>query len=265
MTPPSSKLANQQAEFMRAILDEDAPLPKGWGNSHALGLSVYRGNYRSALMETLASAFERTGRYIGEEAFRTARINHLIANPPSHWTIDAAGEGFDQTCAQLFPNNAEVVELAWLEWTMLELVGAPNEEPVTPQSFAEASAGFGDAEWLGLGFTFQTRATSRLVTHDLTALWKSLSDDSDERDLRGYETEQGCLVWREGERPTFLMVDAITAQAFDAVQKGASYADLIGLIAGDNADEAAIGEAAQKAGAMLGLWLSEGIITSFQA
>lgn len=258
-------LEKRQAEFLRAILDEGAPLPHGWGNSHALGLSVYRGNYRNALMSALAETFERTGRYIGEAAFRTARINHVIANPPSHWTIDRAGEGFDRTCAELFPNNPEVGELAWLEWAMLDLVGAPDEEPVPPQAFAEASAGFGDAEWLSLGFTFQTRATARLVTHDLTALWKSLDGEDSERDLRGYESEQGCLVWREGERPTFLMVEADTARAFDAVQKGARYSDLIGLIAGDNADDTAIGDAAQKAGAMLGLWLSEGIVTAFDA
>ncbi|MDJ0979276.1 MAG: DNA-binding domain-containing protein [Erythrobacter sp.] len=258
-------LAAKQAAFMRAILDQGAPLPKGWGDSHALGLSVYRGNYRSALMSALEETYERTARYIGEEGFRTACINHAIANPPSHWTIDAAGEGFDRTCADLFPNNREVSELAWLEWTMLELADAPNSEAVTPQDFAQASASFGDAEWMGLELTFQPRAAARLVTHDMTALWKSLDEPGEDRDLRGYETPQGCLVWREGERPTFIMTSADTAQAFIAVQTGARYGDLIGLVAGDDADEAAITEAAQKAGAMLGQWLGEGIVTGFRA
>jgi len=265
MSDSKNGLADKQAEFMRAILDQDAPLPAGWGNSHALGLSVYRGNYRGAVMSALEDSFERTGRYIGEEAFRTARINHAIANPPSHWTIDAVGAGFDETCATLFPNNAEVTELAWLEWAMLELVGAPDQEVCSPQDFAAASAEFGDAEWLGLGLTFQSRATSRLVTHDLTALWKSLSDPEADRDLRGYEAEQGCLVWREGERPTFLMVEADSVRAFDAMQKGARYGDLIELLAGQDADETAIGEAAQRAGAMLGMWLSEGLVTAIAA
>ena len=265
MSSSESSLADRQAAFMRAILDEDAPLPEGWGNGHALGLSVYRGNYRSAVMGALADSFERTARYMGEQPCLTARINHVIANPPSHWTIDAVGAGFDQTCAELFPNNAEVAELAWLEWSKLELVGAPDEASVTPEDFGQASAKFGDAEWLGLSVQFQTRATSRLVTHDLTALWKSLGEDDEDRDLRGYEEPQGCLVWREGERPTFLMVEADTARAFDAVQKGARYGDLIGLLAGDEPDDEAVATAAQKAGAMLGLWLSEGMITDFNA
>ncbi|MEO0644161.1 MAG: DNA-binding domain-containing protein, partial [Pseudomonadota bacterium] len=178
---------------MRAILDEGAPLPKGWGNSHALGLSVYRGNYRYALMEALANSFERTGRYVGEELFRTARINHVIANPPSHWTIDAAGAGFDETCARLFTDNAEVAELAWLEWTMVDLVGAPDTIPLTAQDFAEASAGFGDEEWLALSLSFQPRAAARLVGHDLTALWKSLSEPGAPADVREFDGQQGCL------------------------------------------------------------------------
>lgn len=258
-------LADQQAAFMRTILDEDAPLPQGWGNAHALGLSVYRGNYRTALMGALESSFERTARYIGKDAFRQAGINHLIANPPTHWTIDAAGEGFAQTCAGLFPSNREVAELAWLEWTMLELASAPDTACFTAADFAQASAGFGDAEWMELALTFQPRAAVQMVTHDLAALWKSLDEESDDRDLRGYDTAQGCLVWREGERPTFLMVSAENACAFAALQEGARYGDLIGLLAGEAPGEAAIQTAAQSAGAMLGQWLNEGLVIGMEA
>jgi len=258
-------LADRQAAFIRAILDEDAPLPAGWGNSHALGLSVYRGNYRHALMSALEETFQRTAHYMGEDAFRTARINHLIAHPPAHWTIDAAGAGFEQTCAQLFPNNAEVTELAWLEWAMLQLASAADTTPFTAHDFAEASAGFGDEEWMRLRLTFQPRAISRLVEHDLTALWKSLNEDSEGVDLRSYETPQGCIAWREGERSTFIMVEADNARAFTAMQDGAQYSDLIALLAGDAPDEAAIQSAAQSAGAMLGLWLNEGMIIELNA
>lgn len=262
-------LADKQAAFMRAILDETAPLPEGWGNSHALGLSVYRGNYRTALMRALETSFERTARYMGEDAFRQAGINHLIAHPPAHWTIDAVGEGFDRTCSELFPNNPEVTELAWLEWTMLELASAPDTVPVNAQDFAQGSADYGDAEWMALALTFQPGAAVKMVTHDLTALWKSLNDEGDERDLRGYESPKGCLAWREGERPTFLMVDADNARAFAAMQDGACYGDLIGLLAGNSADGKpdpdAIQNAAQLAGAMLGQWLNEGLVIGFEA
>ncbi|MEM9086491.1 MAG: DNA-binding domain-containing protein [Pseudomonadota bacterium] len=258
-------LADKQAAFMRAILDEDAPLPHGWGNSHALGLSVYRGNYRNALMSALEETFERTGRYVGEAPFRTARINHVIANPPSHWTIDAAGEGFDRTCAELFTNNPEVAELAWLEWTMTDLIGARDSAVVSPQDFAEASAGFGDQEWLGLRVMFQPRAAARVVQHDLTSLWKSLEKGAEDVPIEEISGEQGCLVWRDGERPTFQMVEADSARAFEAAQMGASYGSLIELMAGDQTDDQTIALAAQRAGEILGHWLNEGLIVDFIA
>ncbi len=250
---------------MRAILDEGAPLPDGWGNSHAQGLSVYRGNYRSALMGALASSFERTARYVGEDAFRQAGINHLIAHPPVHWTIDAAGADFDQTCAGLFGDHPEVAELAWLEWTMLELASAPDTAPLSPQDFGAASAAFGDADWLGLGLTFQPRAAARTVGHDLTALWRALGADEPHTGAQAHDPAQGCLVWREGERPTFQLVDADNARAFIAMQDGARYGDLIALLAGDNTDEAAIQTAAHAAGVMLGQWLGEGLVIGIEA
>ncbi len=250
---------------MRTILDETAPLPDGWSNSHALGLSVYRGNYRSALMAALASSFERTARYVGENGFRQAGINHLIAHPPAHWTIDAVGAGFDQTCEELFGENPEVAELAWLEWTMLELASAPDTQPFSPQDFAAASAGFGDAQWMGLALIFQPRAATRIVQHDLTALWRGLSVDDQHGAAIPLDPAKGCIVWREGDRPTFLLVDADTSRAFAAMQDGARYGDLIALLAGDMPDDDAIQNAAQSAGAMLGLWLSEGLVIGMDA
>ncbi|MEO0643971.1 MAG: hypothetical protein AAFY47_11240, partial [Pseudomonadota bacterium] len=76
---------------------------------------------------------------------------------------------------------------------------------------------------------------------------------------------QGCLVWREGERPTFLMVEPDNARAFTAMQSGACYGDLIELIAGKDPDEAAIQSAAGRAGAILGQWLSEGLVIALDA
>jgi hypothetical protein len=259
-------LAQRQADFMRAILDEGAPLPTGWSNRHAIGISVYRGNYRSALMAALASTYERTLRYVGEGPFRRVAAHHVITHPPAGWSIEDAGAGFDATCEQLFGNNPEVAELAWLEWSMVQVGTAPDTVPLDPAAFGSASAGFGDAEWLGLTLTFQPRAAALVVEHDLPALWQGLEADADV-DLPvepRLQEPRGCLVWREDERPTFMLVEPDTAHAFAAMQAGATYGALVELLAGEAADEAAFHEAAMRAGAMLGLWLSEGIVTGFE-
>ena len=259
----TTSLVQRQEAFLRSILDADAPLPDGWSNRQTAGMAVYRGNYRSALMGALAETYERTARYAGENAFRQASINHAIKHPPSGWTIDEAGAEFDKTCEQMFDKNPEITELAWLEWAMLALATAPNTAPMAPADFAAASADFGDEDWGGLRLSFQPRATARLVEHDLTALWQSLSADGEQRPDPRLPSPATCLVWREGERPTFILVEADHAPAFSAMQNGASYGELIGVLIGDDAEPSpdAIQGAAMRAGGMLGRWLQEGIVT----
>lgn len=258
-----TSLGDRQQAFLAAILDDGAPLPDGWGNSQAAGMAVYRGNYRSALMGVLADTFERTRRYVGEQPFRKASMHHVIAHPPAGWTIDEAGAGFDATCAQLFAGNPEVAELAWLEWTLSQLATAPDSAPLTPEAFSQAIAAFGDDEWSDLRLAFQPRACARVVEHDLDALWRALSEDGQERPEARLPTPQTCLVWREGERPTFILAEADHAAAFAAMAGDMAYGELIALLIGEDPDPPteAIQQAAMRAGAMLGTWLREGLVT----
>lgn len=257
-------LVERQAAFMHAILDEDAPLPEGWGNSQAAGMTVYRGNYRSALMDALASTFERTARYVGEAAFKQASAHHAIRHPPTGWTIDESGRGFDATCAELFGENPEVGELAWLEWAMLQVSTAADHAPVDPAEFGARTADFGDEDWMGLTIAIQPGASARLVEFDLTALWNALESEGQERPDPTLAAPQGCLVWREGERPTFLLVDSDAARAFEAMQAGASYGEVIALLAGENPGEEVVQDAAMRAGSYLGSWLQEGMIAALE-
>jgi len=253
-------LADRQAAFLRAILDDGAPLPDGWGNSQAAGMAVYRGNYRSALIGALENTFERTARYVGEAAFKQAGAHHAILHPPSGWTIDEAGAGFDGTCADLFGDNPEVSELAWLEWAMLDVSTGPEREVLDPAGFGELTAEFGDEDWMSLQLEFQPRATTQLVRHNLTGLWNALEEDGLERPDPRLPDPQGCLVWREGERPTFTLVDPANADSLTAMQSGASYGEVIELLAGSDPSEEAVQDAAMRAGSFLGNWLQEGLI-----
>ncbi|MBV7258162.1 HvfC/BufC N-terminal domain-containing protein [Erythrobacter crassostreae] len=259
-------LAKRQAAFLRSVLDESAPLPEGWGNSQTVGMSVYRGNYRSALVGALESTFERTARYVGEGPFKQVSAHHAIAHPPSGWTIEEAGAGFDATCAELFANNPEVAELAWLEWAMLKVSRAPDIQPFGATEFGEATAEFGDKDWMGLKLEFQPRAEAREVKANLSGLWSALEEGADgDRPASLLDQPKGCIVSREGELPTFQMVTPEAAHAFDAMQKGAAYGEAIMLLAGENPDAEKIQQAAVQAGGMLGEWLNEGLIVGVRA
>ena len=156
-----SSLIQRQADFIANLHNEDAALPEGWTSRHAKGLAIYRNNYRVALIDALLDTFDRTARWVGEEAFRKAAAHHLIAHPPTGWTLDDVGNGFDVTLAELFANDPEVSELAWTEWSMHQAFGALNAEPLTAIAFATATSEFHEANWGSLCLTFMPRITMK--------------------------------------------------------------------------------------------------------
>ena len=202
---------------------------------------------------------------MGEDAFRQAAAHHLNTHPPTSWTIDEAGRGFDRTCAELFAKDPEVAELAWLEWAMLDVFTGEDIAPLDPEGFARSTASFNDEDWAGMRVSFLPGAVARQVGHDLRKLWTALKDEEFERPADFSGEGRGVIVWREGERPTFLMVEADEVHAFVLAREGMPYGELCLALAGEDASPEAMQDAAMRAGAMLGRWLNEGLIAQVSA
>jgi hypothetical protein len=258
MTQPLKEL---QAAFMAQVLDEDAPLPDGWDDRQQKGMGVYRNNYRSSLVEALRNTFARTEGWVGEEAFHQAAAHHVIANPPCSWTLDDAGAGFDKTCVELFANDPEVAELAWLEWAMLEVFTAPDDSVLDVAAFTVATQKFGEEDWANMRLNFLPGLKAKMVAHDLRAIWQALNEEELVRPDFSLDQPRGCVIWREGERPTFQMVDAEEVAMIELLREGASYGDACMSMAGEGDPS----HAAMRAGAMLGRWLNEGMIAAIAA
>lgn len=253
-------LADRQAAFMAQVLDEGAALPEGLTDRHAAGLAVYHNNYRTTLVDALADTYEKTARWVGDDAFRRAAAHHVITHPPKSWTLDEAGAGFDLTCSELFRNDPEVAELAWLEWAMLQAFVAADIEPLDAAGFTRQTSEFGEMEWARLRLEFLPAASAREVEHDMRMIWNALGEEPLARPQARLESCQSLLVWREGERATFMMGTAEEARAFAALASGMPYGELCLMLARENASVEAAQQAAMRAGAMLGRWLSEGLI-----
>lgn len=253
-----SALAELQNAFLACLHDDDAALPPGLDATRAAGMAVYRNGYRARLLDVLADSYARTARLVGAEAFHQAAAHHLIAHPPSAWTIDRAGEGFADTCAALFANDPDVAELAWLEWAMQSAFTAADEAPLTHADFAAATAGFDAADWEQLVLVPIAGTALRPVTHDLTQLWRSRAQDADQPIVERLETPQWLLVWREGEEAVFALLSDHEGEALNAALHGASFGDICTHVAERLAPE----EAAATAGAILNHWLELGLIGS---
>ena len=257
----SHTLLSQQDGFMAQILDEEAALPAGWGNRQAAGLSVYRNNYRTALVEALRSIFEQTERWAGEASFKRAAAHHLIVHPPAGWTLDMAGEGFDETCAELFGTNPEVAELAWLESAMHRAFVAAECDPLTHQQFAERSADFTPQDWADLHISLTPDLQFRMITQDSAGLWRALKDGATPPEQLALAASAGLAVWREGLTPVFQSIDAAELASLELTRKGASYGECCENLVELLGEEQAI----PFAGAMLGRWLANGWIAALTA
>ncbi|TMM47273.1 DNA-binding domain-containing protein [Qipengyuania marisflavi] len=249
-------LAVLQSEFLGAIHDDEIALPDSWDDRRRKGFAIYRNAYRATLVDALRESFARTAAWVGDEAFRAAASHHVIAHPPSSWTLDLLGEGFDATCAELFAQDPEVAELAWLEWAMQTAFVAEDAAPLDAAGFGAATADFAEADWADLTLRFASGMVVVGTAFDLPRIWNSdPSEPLPPDDLR-LAAPSACAVWREEERPMFQIVSAAEGQALTAMLAGTSYGELCAMLIEQHGEEAGIA----MAGGLLGGWLGRGWI-----
>ena len=243
-------LAALQREFQALVVaEDDAPRSELYG-----GLAVYRNAYRSRLLECLQSSFERTSTWIGEDAFAAAACHHVIVHRPRNWTLDAVGEGFDETLAALLPGDPEVAELAWLERSLQDVFTAPDVAVVEPSAFAARTVGYAGVDWAALRLRLVPGIMTRVVTSDCVALWHAIGAGEKQRNwsLDGSRT---ALVWRQELLPHCRLLDVYEANALASLGRGESFGELCEFLVAELGNQ---GVAA--AGAFLGRWLSDGLL-----
>ncbi|WP_086741110.1 DNA-binding domain-containing protein [Erythrobacter colymbi] len=251
-----TQLLRTQAAFLACLLDDEAPLPSGWDERRAAGIDVYRNAYRSRLIDVMRSIFERTSRLVGDDAFIQAAAHHLITNPPTRWTIDLVGKGFSEVCAELFTNDPDVEEVAWLEWAMHEIFTAADDAPLTLADFASATTNFDDAQWENLRFEFISGMTLRPVEFDLRKLWETLAESTSSAEIVQLTEPKWLIAWREKEQPVFALFHEREGLSVDKMRRGATFGD----VCNDLSVDAGAQLAAATVGGMLRNWLDIGLV-----
>lgn len=264
----ATALSARQEEFLAHVLDDERALPSAWTPRHAAGMAIYRNGYRTRLVDTLRSTYERTARWVGEDAFRQAAAHHVISHPPTSWTLDDLGEGFEETLRELFTGDPEVAELAWLEWAMHRCFVCADVNPMDAVGFGEATASFQEDDWANMRLTFLPGTYLTKISHDIGELWRALKQENATAPEYALSRPLYCIVWRDDLKPVFMQVAEKEGQALARLLGGASYADACAALTehdcetnGETRKEApSDDEAAAKAGAMLGRWLHHGML-----
>jgi Putative DNA-binding domain len=217
------------------------------------GLDVYRNNYRAQLVACLSDTFARVKAWIGDEAFLSCAATYIDAVPPNDWTLDKYGHDFPQTLQKVYPTDAEVSELAWLDRAMADAFVAADAEPVTATSLA-------DVDWADARFELTPSLRLGTATTNSTALWSALSENGAPPLLERLPQSISVLVWRKGWNSCLRTLDDYESRSLQAALAGASFGEICAT------SVTALGEqeGVRAAGGHLARWLQDGLIVRLE-
>lgn len=235
-------LADLQTRFMGRILDDDTA-------SLTRGEAVYHFAYRNRLAETLGENFERVWAWLGDEAFRAATTAHMRHRPPSSWTLDDFGEGFDETLSALYPQDPEIGELAWLDWALRRAFSGPDAPQLDAVHLAQA-------DWSTTRLVLAPTFRLRPLRTNVVALWQALAHGEAPPVVQILTGEAGLAVWRNGLEPVFRTLDHDEYAAVQDISKGAAFAAICEDLAARYPDL----DTTEAASQWLRQWITSGMV-----
>lgn len=242
-------LLELQRDFRAWIAETSDEAASRLGPAARPGLDVYQNNYRASLVACLGETFERVRLWIGEERFLNTAAAHIDVTPPHAWTLDAYSRDFPETLELLFPNDAEIGELGWLDLALAEAFVGPDADPVDP---ARLSAVDWDGAVLHLGPTLRTRS----FRTNAAAIWSALSAGDMPPGVEMLPEPAAIIVWRQGFVSCFRTAEPGEAEAIERVRGGMSFGALCAMMVERLGEEQGV----SAAGALLGRWIGDGLI-----
>ena len=243
-------LAHLQHDFT-AWLQTDAPVDIApFGARARPGLAIYRNNFRAQLAACLEESFEKTRQWIGGEAFHEAVIAHVERVPPSNWTLDAYPRDFPETLAMLYPIDHEVAELAALELALTHAFVGPDAARLTAGQIATA-------DWDRATLLLAPTLDILPLTTNAAAIWTALAEEVSPPMSALLPVAGALLVWRDGETPRFRAIDAMEERAILHMRGGMTFARLCAELVEIIGEP----EGVATAGAWLGQWLADGLLS----
>ena len=101
-----------------------------------VGLDIYRHAYHARLHEALADDFPAVQALIGPAAFAALCQDVVAAHPPQAPTLNRYGRRLVQRLRATRAHGGAALDLARLEWALVEAIHAPLVAPLAPDAFA---------------------------------------------------------------------------------------------------------------------------------
>jgi hypothetical protein len=213
------------------------------------GLAVYRHAVGATLTAALRDSFGKTHAWLGDAAFDAAALAHSRARPSTSWTLSDYGEGFEATLADLYPDDLEVAELAWLDWSLRRAFEGPDPAEIDPGELAQI-------DWDAAILCFAPTLAWRGIATNAAAIWRALSVGETPPAAANLDAPAALVVWRQGLEPRFRTIDLVERAALESALRGEDFATVCEVTA--RADP--LGDPARRVGEMLAQWLGDGLI-----
>lgn len=231
-------LADFQRRFQAGLIGGDLAAVAG-DVIHQAGLTVHTHAARAMLVEGLADNFAKTLHWLGGDAFTVLALDYAAISPSNSWTLAAYGDDFPEYLARRLPDDAEVAELAALDWALRSAFGAADPAPAC---WAEAPG----VDWEALRLKLAPGAALLAVRTNADAIWAAIPDHP----IAPVAAPGRLLVWRDGQEPRFRRLDTGEGDLLAAMAAGQCF--------GPACD--ASGASSRRIGGWLQAWLSAGLV-----
>jgi hypothetical protein len=241
-------LARQRAfgDYLRDLPNDITPQIAG---DAAARLAVYHNAFRARLGDCLRDFFAKSWAYLGDEHFASAIEAHRLRCEPHSWTLDAYGAGFDETLATLFPDDAEIAELAWLEWALRRAFDGADAHPLAQDDLA-------GIDWDKSVPLLHPTMRMREAEWNSAAVWAAIDKEVVPPAADTLKESTLLLVWRKGLVPQYRSATGYERDALLSIAEGNTFGAMCTNVFADlSADETV-----PIIGALFGGWVNDGLI-----
>lgn len=254
----TSALLALQSSLQAHLLDGDdaiaAAIAGGRGIAVQDRLAIYHHAYRARLVDALRDTFGHTATYLGDDWFDDDALAFVQSHPSTASSLNHYGAAFPAWMFERHARDAEIGELAALDWALRRAFDGADAAPLP----LAALASIAPEAWGHIGFAFVPTYTRLTFTHNTLALWHALDQALTPPTVEALDAPSDVLIWRLGHQPHFRSLGTFEANALNHLRQGASFAAMCEKVAATFP----LSDVPQEAGALLRRWIDEQLLAA---
>ena len=215
-------------------------------------VDIYANMYFYRILDALKEDFPATLAVLGADNFHNLVTGYLLEYPPREPSLYYCGRYLAEYLSDhpLREQTPFVTDLAALERAIVEVFQGRDAEALAP----EALRAIAPADWPAMKLMLQPAAQLLALDWRVSDLARAVEDDRPWNPPEHRAVK--VLVWRQGTRVFHRELEAVEAEALEAIVRGESFAEICDRVAARDHDPVA------AVNRMLARWLSDGLLAS---